>query len=105
MTFRRGAGARTTDGALSLLNVGRRTMAYVTIEKDGEPWMLCHATNTSDVEQRLRFSKTRTPTATFTHRLSTADETSMCAYAFETQHGLVEDPFKFFTVLVSDLTH
>ena len=80
-------------------------MAYVTIEKDGKPWMLCHATNDSDLEQHIRFSKARRPTATFTQRLSTADETSMCAYAFETQHDLVENPFKFFTVLVSDLTH
>jgi hypothetical protein len=77
-------------------------MAYVTIEKDGEPWMFCHSTHADEVEKQIEAARAETPAATFTHRLSTPIESQHCADAMDAQEGLVEDPFKFFAVPVAD---
>lgn len=77
-------------------------MAYVTIEKDGEPWMFCHSTHAGELERQIEAARAQAPTATFTHRLSTPVESQHCADAMDAQGGLVEDPFKFFAVPVAD---
>ncbi|MGH1571157.1 hypothetical protein ACRAWG_11285 [Methylobacterium sp. P31] len=77
-------------------------MAYVTIEKDGEPWMLCHSTHEGEIEKQIEAAKAAAPTATFTHRLSTPIESQHCADAMDAQDGMVEDPFKFFAVQVTE---
>lgn len=80
-------------------------MAYVTIERDGEPWMLCHSTHDGEVEKQMRAASLEAPAATFTCRPSTPVESQHCANAMDAQSGVVEDPFKFFAVLVTeDLT-
>lgn len=79
-------------------------MAYVTIEKDGEPWMLCHSTHTGEIEQQIASARAQAPTATFTHRPSTPVESQHCADAMEAQSGAVEDPFQFFAHRVVDDT-
>lgn len=73
-------------------------MAYVTIEKDGEPWMLCHSVHDAGLERQLATAKAEAPTATITHRLSTPVESQKCADAMDAQQGVIEDPFKFFAV-------
>ncbi|MCJ2013630.1 hypothetical protein [Methylobacterium sp. J-076] len=78
-------------------------MAYVTIEKDGEPWMICHAVHDDALERRIASAKAEVPTATFTHRLSTPVESQRCAEAMDAQAGLVEDPFDFFATKIDDL--
>ena len=77
-------------------------MAYVTIEKDGEPWMFCHSTHEGEVEKQVREASLEAPTATFTSRPSTPVESQHCADAMDAQRGLVEDPFKFFAYQVAD---
>jgi hypothetical protein len=77
-------------------------MAYVTIEKDGEPWMLCHVMHDADLERQIETARAQAPTATFSHRLSTPVESQHCADAMDAQGGVVEDPFKFFAVPVVD---
>lgn len=77
-------------------------MAYVTIDKDGEPWMFCHARHDSDLERQIETARVEAPNATFTHRLSTPIESQHCADAMDAQEGIVEDPFKFFAVPVVD---
>ncbi|MCJ2138452.1 hypothetical protein [Methylobacterium sp. E-066] len=77
-------------------------MAYVTIDKDGEPWMFCHATHDGDLERQIETARAEAPNATFTHRLSTPIESQHCADAMDAQGGIVEDPFEFFAVPVVD---
>jgi hypothetical protein len=77
-------------------------MAYVTIEKDGEPWMFCHSTHEGEVEKQIRAASLEAPTATFTSRPSTTIESQHCADAMDAQGEVVEDPFKFFAVPVVD---
>lgn len=76
-------------------------MAYVTIEKDGEPWMLCHSVQEAGLERQLASARAEIPTATFTHRPSTPVESQQCAEAMDAQEGLIEDPFQFFAVPVT----
>ncbi|WP_336491553.1 hypothetical protein [Methylobacterium nigriterrae] len=78
-------------------------MAYVTIEKDGEPWMLCHVMHEADLERQIETARAEAPTATFTQRISTPVESQQCADASEAQAGAIENPFQFFAVRVSDL--
>lgn len=77
-------------------------MAYVTIEKDGEPWMLCHSTHEGEVEKQVRAASVEAPGATFTYRPSTPVETQHCADAMDAQSGTVENPFAFFAVQVAE---
>ncbi|MCJ2017592.1 MULTISPECIES: hypothetical protein [unclassified Methylobacterium] len=77
-------------------------MAYVTIEKDGEPWMLCHSTHAGEIERQIETARAKAPTATFTQRPSTPIESQHCADAMDAQEGVVEDPFKFFAYQVVD---
>lgn len=77
-------------------------MAYVTIEKNGEPWMFCHVVHDADLERRIEAARAETPDATFTQRLSTPIESQHCADAMDAQAGVVEDPFKFFAMPVVD---
>ena len=77
-------------------------MAYVTIEKDGEPWMLCHSTHDADLERKIQTVRAEAPDATFTHRLSTPIESQHCAEAMDAEGGVVDNPFKFFAVPVPD---
>ncbi|WCS23668.1 hypothetical protein LOK46_21230 [Methylobacterium sp. NMS14P] len=77
-------------------------MAYVTIEKDGEPWMFCHSTHGGEIEKQIRAASLEAPAATFSSRPSTPIESQHCADAMDTQGGVVEDPFKFFAVPVVD---
>jgi len=75
-------------------------LAYVTIDKNGEPWMFCHATHDGDLERQIETARAEAPNATFTHRLSTPIESQHCADAMDAQEGMAEDPFKFFAVPV-----
>ncbi|MBE7197030.1 MAG: hypothetical protein INR70_04405 [Parafilimonas terrae] len=77
-------------------------MAYVTIEKDGEPWMLCHSTHAGEIERRIAAAQAEAPTATITQRPSTPIESQHCADAMDAQEGVVEDPFRFFAYRVVD---
>lgn len=77
-------------------------MAYVTIEKDGEPWMLCHSTHAGEIERQIETARTEAPTAAFTQRPSTPIESQHCADAMDAQEGVVEDPFRFFAYRVVD---
>jgi hypothetical protein len=79
-------------------------MAYVTIDKDGEPWMYCHSTHSGEVEKQVETARAQEPTATFTHRPSTPVESQHCADAMDAQEGVLEDPFTFFAVPVVDDT-
>lgn len=78
-------------------------MAYTTIMKDGEPWMLCHAVHDARLQQQIAELRAEAPAATFTNRISTPVEAQQCANAMDAQDGLVEDPFEFFAVQVADL--
>jgi hypothetical protein len=78
-------------------------MAYTTIEKDGEPWMLCHGVHDDRLRQQISEARSGSPAATFTDRMSTPEESQRCAEAMDAQPGLTEDPFAFFAVKVSDL--
>nr|NKR04443.1 hypothetical protein [Escherichia coli] len=49
-------------------------MAYVTIEKDGEPWMFCHSTHAGEIEKQIVAAKAEAPAANFTQRPSTTIE-------------------------------
>lgn len=75
-------------------------MAYTTIMKDGEPWMLCHSVHDDRLQRQITEARAEMPSATFTHRLSTAVEAQHCAEAMDAQGGLTEDPFAFFAVRV-----
>ena len=77
-------------------------MAYVTIEKDGEPWMYCHSMQDADLEHQMSEERARAPSSTFTHRLSTPIESQHCSDAMDAESGLIEDTFKFFAVPVVD---
>ena len=77
-------------------------MAYVTIEKDGEPWMFCHVVHDADLESRIETARAEAPDASFMHRPSTPVESQHCADAMDAQPGVVEDPFTFFAVPVVD---
>jgi hypothetical protein len=79
-------------------------MAYTTIMKDGEPWMLCHCVHDDRLQQQIAAARAEAPTATFTNRISTPVEAQQCADAMDAQEGLVEDPFQFFAVKVADLS-
>lgn len=76
-------------------------MAYVTIEKDGEPWMLCHSTHEGEIEKQIQTARAEAPDATFTQRLSTPIESQHCADAMDAQGRVIEDPFKFFAVSIA----
>jgi len=78
-------------------------MAYTTILKDDEPWMLCHSVHDDRLQQQIAEARAQVPTATFTNRISTPVEAQQCADAMDAQEGLVEDPFAFFAVQVADL--
>lgn len=75
-------------------------MAYVTIEKNAMPWMLCHSTHDGEIERQVGLAKNNEPTADFTYRPSTPEERQRCEKAMDAQDGLVEDPFKFFTIKI-----
>lgn len=79
-------------------------MAYTTIKKDGEPWMLFHSVHDNRLAQQIAAVQAENPGASITHRISTPVEAQQCADAMDAQDGLVEDPFEFFAVKVSDLT-
>lgn len=79
-------------------------MAYTTIEKDGEPWMLCHCVQNDHLQRQIAEARSEAPTATFTNRNSTAVEAQQCADAMDAQDGLVKDPFQFFAVKVAHLS-
>lgn len=78
-------------------------MAYTTVEKDGEPWMLCHSVNDAHLDEKIAGMKGDVPSATLQRRPSTPEESQRCAEAMDAQPGLAEDPFKFFAVRVNDL--
>lgn len=77
-------------------------MAYVTIEKDGEPWMFCHPTYSDEVKKRIEAAKTETPTSAFTRRTSTLLESQHCAGVMDSQGRIDGDPFKYRAVPVID---
>ncbi len=78
-------------------------MAYTTVEKDGEPWMLCHSVNDSHLDEKIAAMQGDAPSANLTHRPSAPVESQRCAEAMDAQPGLTEDPFKFFAVKITDL--
>jgi hypothetical protein len=77
-------------------------MAYVTIEKDGEPCMFCRSTYSDEIKKRIEAAKAETPTSTFTHRISTLVVSQHCANVMDLRGRFIGDPIKYRAVPVID---